>query len=372
MLPIWEGEQETQRFSIRTNTHGIQTIPGKMLGLNPGLKDITHSITGGSIAAQGMFSIRYLVWRLWYSFLAGYWMPYICAKAVCATFCYNIAGALIPLFGAAFPSECIHPGSKDFAKMVINPGLVAAATRDADKARRMVVTKPKTIPHFGGATSCPRNDHSVAHSPHVAEERTRHFRPRIFCDPEWPGDHDRENHYMSAPNSASSTGSGLHGYMVASRSTSSWTPANNPSPNVLVDGYNPDHRLSAVPRIAPGQQYPTSLPALGWGPKRRLDCDDGGRSYRGSTSSGTRMSPAFMAATPDSSPARGRAHVEQPRHPDAAQKNAAILLLNLSMHDKDQSSSVVGSPVAGSLGMASPQSQAGDLHRNKRQRASSF
>lgn len=26
-----------------------------MLGLNPGLKEITHSITGGSIAAQGMF-----------------------------------------------------------------------------------------------------------------------------------------------------------------------------------------------------------------------------------------------------------------------------------------------------------------------------
>jgi hypothetical protein len=30
-------------------------MPAKMLGLNPGLKEITHSITGGSIAAQGMF-----------------------------------------------------------------------------------------------------------------------------------------------------------------------------------------------------------------------------------------------------------------------------------------------------------------------------
>jgi len=30
-----------------------QTIPAKMLNLNPGLKDITHSITGGSIQAQG-------------------------------------------------------------------------------------------------------------------------------------------------------------------------------------------------------------------------------------------------------------------------------------------------------------------------------
>ena len=30
-----------------------QTTPAKMLNANPGLKDITHSITGGSIMAQG-------------------------------------------------------------------------------------------------------------------------------------------------------------------------------------------------------------------------------------------------------------------------------------------------------------------------------
>lgn len=31
-----------------------QTIPAKMLNMNPGLKEITHSITGGALAAQGM------------------------------------------------------------------------------------------------------------------------------------------------------------------------------------------------------------------------------------------------------------------------------------------------------------------------------
>lgn len=30
-----------------------QTTPAKMLNLNPGLKEITHSITGGALAAQG-------------------------------------------------------------------------------------------------------------------------------------------------------------------------------------------------------------------------------------------------------------------------------------------------------------------------------
>lgn len=28
-------------------------MPAKMLNMNPGLKDITHSITGGAILAQG-------------------------------------------------------------------------------------------------------------------------------------------------------------------------------------------------------------------------------------------------------------------------------------------------------------------------------
>lgn len=31
----------------------LQTTPAKMLNLNPGLKEITHSITGGALAAQG-------------------------------------------------------------------------------------------------------------------------------------------------------------------------------------------------------------------------------------------------------------------------------------------------------------------------------
>jgi hypothetical protein len=31
-----------------------QTTPAKMLGLNPGLKELSHSITGGSIDAQGI------------------------------------------------------------------------------------------------------------------------------------------------------------------------------------------------------------------------------------------------------------------------------------------------------------------------------
>lgn len=34
--------------------NGPQTTPAKMLNLNPGLREICHSITGGALAAQGM------------------------------------------------------------------------------------------------------------------------------------------------------------------------------------------------------------------------------------------------------------------------------------------------------------------------------
>ncbi|KAK1778562.1 hypothetical protein QBC45DRAFT_328007 [Copromyces sp. CBS 386.78] len=86
-----------------------------MLNQNPGLKDIAYSITGGAIKAQG------------------YWMPYACAKAVCATFCYQIAGALIPLFGPDFPSECISPGEPRYGIMIIKPELITDTMRKSQE-----------------------------------------------------------------------------------------------------------------------------------------------------------------------------------------------------------------------------------------------
>ncbi|KAI0972676.1 hypothetical protein F4678DRAFT_471639 [Xylaria arbuscula] len=96
-----------------------KTTPAKMLNSNPGLKEITHSITGGSIMAQG------------------YWMPYHCAKAVCATFCYNISGALIPIFGPDFPSLCTQVDAPDYSRMVIDPAIVLQSTQEAEYYRRL-------------------------------------------------------------------------------------------------------------------------------------------------------------------------------------------------------------------------------------------
>ncbi|KAL2266990.1 hypothetical protein VTJ83DRAFT_4267 [Remersonia thermophila] len=93
-----------------------KTMPAKMLGMNPGLKDITYSITGGSIKAQG------------------YWMPYPCARAVCATFCYKISPALVPIFGPRFPADCIPEGAPDYQRMVIDPSIVHQARLEAQQS----------------------------------------------------------------------------------------------------------------------------------------------------------------------------------------------------------------------------------------------
>ncbi|KAK4197285.1 hypothetical protein QBC40DRAFT_342096 [Triangularia verruculosa] len=117
-----------------------KTTPAKMLNQNPGLKDITHSITGGSIIAQG------------------YWMPYSCAKAVCATFCHQIAGALIPLFGPGFPSECIPEGMPGYKHMVIDPEIIAKARIEARRSLHLPTPR-------GGPLLSPRLSRSVSPRP---------------------------------------------------------------------------------------------------------------------------------------------------------------------------------------------------------------
>jgi hypothetical protein len=42
---------------LHQKANNFQTTPAKMLNMNPGLKEITHSITGGALAAQGRLPI---------------------------------------------------------------------------------------------------------------------------------------------------------------------------------------------------------------------------------------------------------------------------------------------------------------------------
>lgn len=343
-----------------------KTVPAKMLGLNPGLKEISHSITGGSIAAQG------------------YWMPYSCAKAVCATFCYPIAGALIPLFGASFPSECLHPDSPDFGRMTIDPQLVNRATHEAEFSRQQHMNNITS--GFSGATSFPRTVRPATLSPFDQEERRFQLRPRLTCDSSWMSE-DTESHYHSVPNSASSIGSGLQGYTLPSRPSSSWTSANHPSPQ--YDLYpDPSPYLSAVPSIPSLQPRNTSSPP-GWSPKRRLDYEDSDHGYRASASpimgnmgntshvnftsnmantNNMRLSSILATGSPEPTLTRERTRPVDERAEDAA----AVLLLLGGREQSRGSYTAAGPPAVGPTGLISSGPWFDDEHPRKRQRTNSF
>ncbi|KAJ5679899.1 hypothetical protein N7462_008143 [Penicillium macrosclerotiorum] len=119
-----------------------KTTPGKALGVNPGLREICHSITGGALAAQG------------------YWMPFEAAKALAATFCWKIRFVLTPLFGNDFPELCIPEDNHSrFANMVVDSDIVTRATELANYYRMLE----------NGNITCARNDASPVDSSRFQE-----------------------------------------------------------------------------------------------------------------------------------------------------------------------------------------------------------
>lgn len=72
----------------------------------------------------------------------GYWIPYSCARAVCATFCYPIAGALIPIFGPDFPRDCIKPDCPRFGCMEIDERIIQKAKLEVKAYRHSSPNNP--------------------------------------------------------------------------------------------------------------------------------------------------------------------------------------------------------------------------------------
>ncbi|KAL8709443.1 MAG: hypothetical protein Q9220_005826 [cf. Caloplaca sp. 1 TL-2023] len=104
-----------------------------MLNKNPGLKDVCHSITGGSLAAQGKLKHRATADYTAYLTRTGYWMPFEAAKAVAATFCYQIRYVLTPIFGLDFPAQCIPAGGSGFDSMHVAPEIISECIQAAQE-----------------------------------------------------------------------------------------------------------------------------------------------------------------------------------------------------------------------------------------------
>ncbi|KAI4851238.1 hypothetical protein E4T44_02247 [Aureobasidium sp. EXF-8845] len=140
-----------------------KTQPNKVLSLNHGLRDLSFSITGGAIAAQG------------------YWMPYGCARSVCATFCWNLRWALTPIFGPSFIRDCLPPNHPGFARFTIDPEVVRACAREAEGWRADASTTHYSLvpsnPTSAPALPVPRSAPIQLSEP--KRLRARPTRPRI-------------------------------------------------------------------------------------------------------------------------------------------------------------------------------------------------
>lgn len=118
-----------------------------------------HSITGGALAAQG------------------YWVPFQCARALCATFCWEIRWVLTPVFGPSFVTECLPPEHQNYRRWKIDNNIVRRAELQAEdwRAQASRSATPATqadspyaapyIPMYQPPTSAPTSNPGLTRRP---------------------------------------------------------------------------------------------------------------------------------------------------------------------------------------------------------------
>lgn len=383
-------------------------------------------------------------------------MPHACAKAVCATFCAPIAGALIPIFGPDFPSQCISPNAPEHGRMAIDPAIVAESGREAQMYRR-VLANANAVNANGHLPLHPQQMHHYSHgpalpsptsipSPRLARrglhrhgspydyERDRvdyggrvcfkrgldsphatESDPEIHIGPETPSlphaSHHRSMPYspMSPPRSSGWTVANHPGHSHSSSTSPNSHPHSFAEDFLYPGGPNP--LLSAIPRFSHSSRldhYQTSqrLPPIprtspSWITAKRPAPEAGPEfDYDGRTESSPRNTVTTATSRASDSRERERHHngdregevpSSVPPHVAAttgAEKNAALLLMNLSVRDhrevrcRDERESgssdraPEGDRVPRGCGQESmsmsPVSAAADGHRSKRRRATSM
>lgn len=379
-------------------------------------------------------------------------MPHACAKAVCATFCAPIAGALIPIFGPDFPSQCISPDAPEHGRMAIDQAIVAESGREAEMYRH-VFANANAVNANGQLPLHPQQMHHYSHgqalpsptsipSPRLARrglhrhgspydyERDRvdfggrvcfkrgldgphatELDPEIHIGPERPplphAPHHRGMPYspMSPPRSSGWTVANQPGHSHPSSTSPNGHPHGFPEDFLYPGGPNP--LLSAIPRFSHTSRldhYQTSqrLPPAGrttsaaWTTSKRPapEAEAGPEfNFDGPNESRQANNKVVTAATSRAPAGRDRNREEYERSslPHAAatsgaEKNAALLLMNLSVRNhrevrcRDEREAAGMAPEGeraprgcGQESMSmSPVSATADGHRSKRRRATSM
>lgn len=72
----------------------------------------------------------------------GYWIPHAAAKALAATFCWEIRHALTPVFGHDFPDLCLKPHDIEADNWTIDPSIVRYCAQQAKQFRDEELSTP--------------------------------------------------------------------------------------------------------------------------------------------------------------------------------------------------------------------------------------
>ena len=247
--------------------------------------------------------------------ITGYWMPYDCALAVCTTFCAHIAGALIPIFGPDFPSKCVQPEAPEHGRMIIDSQIVQDATKEAENYRQIYNTStPRSTPRNSMSPQLSRPEHS----PDL--HRTLRLKRAFHCDSPYSGKSDTEmatgsetsgDDYLCSPGTSS-----VDWHSPKSVSHSKSSSLNTPRRIISANPW-----LSAIPRstgMADLAAISNKLRA-----KRRVDeVDD---AYDGEESMSVADDKSMTSDKEESSSSIGE-----------AEKRAAYVLMQLSVHDAEQ------------------------------------
>ena len=150
-------------------------------------------------------------------------MPFEAAKAVAATFCFNIRYALTPVFGLDFLSLCVVPEDPSFGRMIINRSIVRQCTEEANGFR--------ALSREASLASSPR---TPALSCGYPKWPTKSLRPKpakaLDMESGYGTDTDRSDRYICSPQTSSNA---EWTAMNASRSATSKQYAFLSSPGIL-------------------------------------------------------------------------------------------------------------------------------------------
>ncbi|EMD00672.1 hypothetical protein BAUCODRAFT_179029 [Baudoinia panamericana UAMH 10762] len=232
-----------------------QTTPAKALSTNDGLKELSHSITGGALAAQG------------------YWMPYSCARAICLSFCYPIRWALTPIFGHSFLKDCLRPDQPGYGKFKISSEVISCARLEAENLRMAgdgsrCDSPASPLSSAGGPNEVPRSVPSTALTPAtLGSGRELRPRPKFKLGSPFASDSDgsKYDNITAASMVESPTLSPKSTHYV---STSGWTSINK-SRGSNTPPVPANMPMSSLSRSLLNE--PRNLPTTSW---RALDADD--------------------------------------------------------------------------------------------------